>query len=107
MIELLGGIICKCIFLIIRFSPPLGSSKIIKTNIFFSKIAKIIFVFIIWLRFYNSQKYLMQILPNERRRFFYQALALQIRVAPIKTQFFPIFLSPSENDSCKARKYKL
>ena len=51
----------------IRLSPPWGSSQTIKTNIFFSKIAKIIFVFIISLNFYHIQKYLMQILPIERR----------------------------------------
>ena len=40
---------------------------------------------------------------------FFQALALQIRGAPIKKRgFVPIFFySLSENDSCKARKYKL
>ena len=54
----------------IRLSPQWGSSQTIKTNIFLSKIAKIIFVFIISLNFYHSQKYLMQILPIERRCFF-------------------------------------
>ena len=43
----------------IRLSPPWGGSKTIKTNNFFSKIAKIIFVFIISLNFYHSQKYLI------------------------------------------------
>ena len=40
---------------------------------------------------------------------FYQALALQIRGAPIKKRgFVPLFFgSPSENDSFKVRKYKL
>ena len=52
----------------------------------------------------------MQILPIERRCYFIKHyLALQIRGAPIKKRgFVPIFtLSPSENDSCKARKHKL
>ena len=55
----------------IRLSYLWGSSKTIKTNIYFSKIAKIIFFFfIISLNFYHSQKYHMQILPIERRCYF-------------------------------------
>ena len=79
----------------IRLSPPWGSSKTIKTNnFFFSKIAKIIFVFIISLNFYHSQKYLMQILLIERRCNFFRALALQIRGAPIKKRgFVPIIFN--------------
>ena len=56
----------------IRLSPPWGSSKTIKTHNFFSKIAKIIFDFIISLNFYHSQKYPMQILPIERRYYFFK-----------------------------------
>ena len=50
-----------------RLSIPWGRSKTIKTNICFSKIAKIIFVFIVSLKFYQSEKYFMRILPIERR----------------------------------------
>ena len=56
----------------IRLSPPWGSCKTIKTNNFFSKIAKIMFVFIISLNFYHSQKYLLQILPIEKRCCFFK-----------------------------------
>ena len=76
----------------ILLSPPWGSSQTIKTNNFFFENSEIIFVFIISLNFYHSQKYLMQILPIERRCCFFQALALQIRGAPIKKRgFVPIF----------------
>ena len=73
------------------------------------KIAKIIFVFIISLNFYHSKKKPHANSPDQEKMLIYQALALQIRGAPIKKRgFVPIFFSsPSENDSCKARKYKL
>ena len=50
----------------ICLSTPWGNSKTIKTNTFFSGIAKRILVFIISLNFYQSQKYLMQILIERR-----------------------------------------
>ena len=95
----------------IRLRPPWVSSKTIKTNNFFSENCKNNICFYYFVEFFiiDSQKYLMQILPIERRCFFFQALTLQIRGAAIKKRgFVPIFFeSPSENHSCKARKYKL
>ena len=65
--------ICKCI-LLKWFAWVLHGEvvKQLKPTFFFSKIAKIIFDFIISLNFYHSQKYLMQILPIERRYYFFK-----------------------------------
>ena len=69
----------------IRLIPPRGSSQKIKTNNFFSKIAKIIFVFIVSLNFYHSKKKPHANSPDREKMLFLQALALQIR------GFVPIF----------------
>ena len=73
-----------------RLSPPWGSSKTIKTNnFFFSKITKIIFVFIISLNFYQISQANS---PDREKMLVYQALALQICGAPIKKRgFVPSF----------------
>ena len=95
-----------------RLSPHWGSIKTIKTNTCFSKIAKRIFVFIVSLNFYQSQKYFMQILPIDRCCFIKHYSAISSAntrcTYPKKLGFVSIFLwSPSENDNCKVRKYKL
>ena len=75
----------------IRLSPPWGSSQKIKTNICFEN-CKLIFVFIISLNFYHSQKKPHANSPDREKMLFFQALALQIRGAPIKKRgFVPIF----------------
>ena len=93
-------------------SPPWGSSKAIKTNtLCFSKIAKIIFVFIVSLNFLSKSKIIHANSPDREKMLFYQALALQVRCAPIKNaglspSFFDLHLKTTvvkrANTNCNA-----
>ena len=94
----------------IRLSPPWGSRKNNKNkHIFFFENCKKNISFYHFVDFLSKSKILHANSPDRAKMLFYQALALQIRGAPIKKRgFVPIFLwSPSEHDSCKMRKYKL
>ena len=76
----------------IRLSPPWGSSKTMKTNNFFLENCKNNICFYYFVEFFIIVKIPHANSPDREKMLFFQALALQIRGAPIKKRgFVPIF----------------
>ena len=75
-----------------HLSPPWGSSKKIKANTCFSKIAIKNICINCFVEYLSKSKILHANSPNREKMLFNQALALQIRGVPIKNAGLSIFL---------------